>query len=226
MEVGQDFGFSRNDLMPVLHRGTGDMDESELELSDSELRQKGRDFRQFDVIPFRYDGIGHHDLPPRDEVSDALDYAYPGARGLDFGVMRARIVAVDRGSEFVRASLDEGIEIRLVGEFPAVGLNLDAHVTETPRIADQGNEIGMNGWFAPSEHDRAKAFVVFGLEMLRDFFETPLGVMMSLVPLNAKTAQIIACETYLHVDSLHGDFRKRIRSSGWKIVLRKRGKSS
>lgn len=226
MEIWEDFGFFRYDLMPILHRGTGDMDESELELSDSELRQKGRDFRQFDVIPFRHDGIGHHDLPSRDEIADALDYADPSARGLDFGVMGTGIVAVDRRSEFVRTSLDEGIEIYLVGKFPAIGLDLDACITEIPRIADQRNEIRMNGWFATCEHDRTKAFVVFGLEMLRDFFETPLRIMVALIPLNAKTAQVVACETYLHVDSLHGDFRKRIRSSGWKIVLRKKGKSS
>lgn len=179
------------------------MDESELELPDSELDQKRSEFGQFPVVRFRDYAVGHHELPAFGEISNALNDLLPCPGRLDFGVVGGRVKPVDGRSEFVRPGRYEPIEIRFIGEFSTIGLDLDAFVSDFFREGDGGQQSWMHGRFSPGKDDGTKSFVEFGFERSANFFERALGIPLPFVALYAKRAKVVASETHFHVDSLH-----------------------
>lgn len=216
--------------MPVFHCRSRNVDESELKLPNSQLAQQRRDFRKFLVITLGYDRVRHDQLSAGSEIPNALDHLQPRPRGFHLGIVRSGIEAVDGGSEFVRSGGDDVVHVLFIGEFPPVGLDLDAFVSDIPSERYGAQQVGMDGRLTTGEHYRTQAFGVFLGKVGDDFLVAPLRVMVPFVSLYAEHAQVVARETDFHIHPLHGVFVKKCstecRPKSRELYLGRRGNTT
>lgn len=154
------------DIRPPLAVDPDGAGEVELEAAEAEARDEvgdglelaqvgGEDLDADEVAEGRAGG----------EMTEAGDGLIEGAEVGRDPIMGVRGGAEQRDLEEVDARADEAIEVGLVGEHSAVGLDLDEAVAELAGGAGERREIGAQGRLAAHDHELVTAALAGGDEL-------------------------------------------------------------